>query len=139
MVTVFEPAGKLVGTDWLPHVSAIIRVERNVFIRNAATGLLRHSTETAFHVANTPITAARAAEAIRAHWRIETPSHYTRDVTFGEDRSRIRTNPGVFARLRSFAFNILKANQISTLAQDRYRAALAGIDYLLGLVASSQR
>jgi len=28
----------------------------------------------------------------------------------GEDRSRIRTNPGVFARLHSFAFNILKAN-----------------------------
>jgi len=25
----------------------------------------------------------------------------------GEDRSRIRSNPGVFARLRSFAFNIL--------------------------------
>ena len=139
MVTVFEPAGKLAGTDWHPHVSAIIRVERDVFTRNAATGLLRHSAETAFHVANTPITAARAAEAIRAHWRIEITSHYTRDVTFGEDRSRIRTNPGVFARLRSFAFNILKANQVSTLAQDRYRAALAGIDYLLGLVASSQR
>jgi hypothetical protein len=49
----------------------------------------------------------------------------------GEDRSRIRTNPGVFARLRSFAFNILKANRTNTLSQDRYRAALAGIDNLL--------
>jgi hypothetical protein len=53
----------------------------------------------------------------------------------GEDRSRIRTNPGVFARLRSFAFNILKVNQTSTLSQDRYRAALAGIDSLLSLIA----
>ncbi len=52
----------------------------------------------------------------------------------GEDRSRIRTNPGVFARLRSFAFNILKANKANTLSQDRYRAALAGIDYLLSLI-----
>jgi predicted transposase YbfD/YdcC len=137
VVTVFEPAGKLADTDWHPHVSAIIRVERSVFVRNAATGLLRHSAETGFYVANTPITAPRAAQAIRAHWRIETTSHSTRDVTFGDDRSRIRTNPGVFARLRSFAFNILKANQVSTLAQDRYRAALAGFDYLLGLVASS--
>ncbi|MEE3504173.1 hypothetical protein [Acidiphilium acidophilum] len=62
-------------------------------------------------------------------------SHYTRDVTMGEDRSRIRTNPGVFARLRSFAFNILKVNQTSTLSQDRYRAALAGFDSLLSLIA----
>ena len=57
----------------------------------------------------------------------------------GEDRSRIRTNPGVFARLRSFAFNILKANRTDTLSQDRYRAALADIDSLLSLVTSQQR
>jgi hypothetical protein len=55
----------------------------------------------------------------------------------GEDRSRIRTNPSVFARLRSFAFNILKANRTGTLSQDRYRAALAGIDCVLGFIAVS--
>lgn len=93
--------------------------------------MLHHSTETAFYVSNTPVTAIRAAEAIRAHWGIENTSHHSRDVTMGEDRSRIRTNPGVFARLRSFAFNILKANRTNTLSQDRYRAALAGIDNLL--------
>ncbi len=37
----------------------------------------------------------------------------------------------MFARLRSFAFNILKSNKTSTTSQDRYRAALAGIDKLL--------
>jgi hypothetical protein len=72
---------------------------------------------------------------IRGHWKIETTSHYSRDVTLGEDKSRIRTNPGVFARLRSFAFNILKSNKTSTLCQDRYRAALAGIDNLLEVLA----
>jgi hypothetical protein len=65
--------------------------------------------------------------------------HYSRDVTFGEDKSRIRTNPGVFARLRSFAFNILKSDKTSTLCQDRYRAALAGIDNLLEVLAIPQR
>jgi SRSO17 transposase len=53
--------------------------------------------------------------------------------------SRIRTNPGVFARLRSFAFNILKANQTNTLSQDRYRAGLAGIKKLLSLTALRKR
>ena len=138
-VAVFDPAHKLADTDWHPHVAAIIRVEREVFSRSAATGLLRHSAETAFYVANTPLTAARAADAIRAHWRVENTSHHSRDVTLGEDRSRIRTNPGVFARLRSFAFNILKANRTDTLNQDRYRAGLVGIKELLRMLVVSQR
>ena len=137
VVTVFDPAGKLADIDWHPHVVAIIRVERDVFARNTRTGLLHRSTETAFYVSNRSVTAVRAAEAIRAHWRIETTSHYSRDVTLGEDRSRIRTNPGVFARLRSFGFNILKANKTGTLSQDRYRAALAGIGNMLKILAIS--
>jgi hypothetical protein len=129
-----DPAGKLARTDWHPHVAAIIKVKRNVFSRNPATGMLRQSTETAFYISNAPLSAVRAAHAIREHWRIETTSHYSRDVTMAEDRSRIRSNPGVFARLRSFAFNILKANRTDTLSQDRYRAALTGIKGLLRLI-----
>ena len=135
----FDPANKLADTEWHPYVATIIRVERDVYTRNAKTGLLRHSAEMAFYVSNKPVTATRAAKAIRAHWKIENTSHYSRDVTLGEDRSRIRTNPGVFARLRSFAFNILKANQTDTLSQDRYRASLAGIKKLLSLTAIRKR
>ena len=75
--------------------------------------------------------------ATRGHWGIEN-THYTRDVTMGEDASRIRSNSGVFARLRSFAYNILKANRIGTLAQDRYRAALGGLGRLLKLLDVDQ-
>ena len=85
---------------------------------------------------------AHRGKRSRCHSRpleIETTSHYSRDVTFGEDKSRIRTNPGVFARLRSFAFNILKSNKTSTLCQDRYRAALAGIENLLEVLAIPER
>ena len=136
-VTIFDPANTLADTDWHPHVAAVIRVERSVYTRNAKTGLLRHAAETAFYVSNTPMTATRAAEAVRAHGRIENTAHHSRDVTLGEDRSRIRTNPGVFARLRSFAFNILKANRTDTLSQDRYRAGLAGIGKPLRTLAVS--
>lgn len=133
-VSTFDPADALAATEWQAHVKTIIRVERRVFTRNARTGLLAEATETAFYICNAPLTAARAADAIRAHWTIETTSHYSRDVTMGEDASRIRCNPAVFARLRSFAFNVLKANKRGTLAQDRYRAALAGFDNLLGML-----
>ena len=70
-VSVFDPADKFVDSDWHPHVAAVICVEREVFTRNSKTGLLRHTTETAFYVSNTPVAAARAAEAIRGHWGIE--------------------------------------------------------------------
>ena len=113
----------------------MIRVERDVLTRSAKTGLWQRSTETALYLATTAISAVRAASAIRDHWTIENTSHYSRDVTLGEDRSRIRTNPGVFARLRSFAFNILKANRTDTLSQDRYRAGLAGVKKLLRMLA----
>src|SRR6202012_4700532 len=56
-VSVFDPADKLADTDWHAHIAAVIRGERDVFIRDARTRLLRYTTETAFSVANTPLTA----------------------------------------------------------------------------------
>ena len=47
------------------------------------------------------------ASGSEAHWRIENGSHYVRDVAFAEDASRIRKNPDIVARLRSFAYNLL--------------------------------
>src|ERR1019366_112785 len=67
-------------------------------------GSANRTAMTAYYISNTKITAERAAQAIRAHWTIETPSHYPHDVTMGEAPPRIRSNPGVFARLRSFAY-----------------------------------
>jgi hypothetical protein len=65
--------------------------------------------------------------------------HYTRDVTFLEDKSRIRRNPGIFARVRSFAYNILRRNQANTFNQDSYAAALGGLDAVFALVVSQER
>ena len=65
-----------------------------VFTRTVLSGLWHWSTETAFHVSNTKLAAVDAADAIRDHWKIETTSHYSRDITFGEDKSPIRAPPG---------------------------------------------
>ncbi len=138
-VTVFDAAHAFADSEWSALVGAVIRVERDVLTRSASTGRWRRSTETACHLASSAITADRAASAIRDHRKIENTSHYSRDVTMGEDRSRIRINPGVFARLRSFAFNILKANRRGSLSQDRYRAAIAGLASMLNLLRIPQR
>ncbi|WP_370655786.1 ISAs1 family transposase [Paracraurococcus lichenis] len=138
-VAVFDAATAFTDTEWASLIGAVIRIERDVLTRSAKTGLWTRSSETAFYLATAAIPAVRAASAIRDHWKIENTSHYTRDVTMGEDRSRIRCNPGIFARLRSFAFNILKASLRSSLPQDRYRAAIGGVDYLLGLLDIPER
>jgi predicted transposase YbfD/YdcC len=102
-VSVFAPADKLANSEWQPHVASIIRVKRSTLTRITRTGLWQRSSEIALYVSNAVLTATCSAEIVRGHWRIENTSHYSRDVTMGEDASRIRTNPGIFARLRSFA------------------------------------
>jgi hypothetical protein len=101
-VAVFDARPAVTGTEWQPHVKAIIAVERRVLTFKPATGLWTSSFECAFYLSNRPVRAA----------------------------SRIRRAPGIFARLRSFAYNILRFNQSDTIAQDRYAAALGGIEAL---------
>jgi hypothetical protein len=132
-VAVFDAAPAVVGTEWEPYVAAVIQVERLVNAFQPATGLWKTSAETSFYVSNRPIDGNHAAVAIRKHWGIENRLHYTRDVTLREDASRIRKNPGVFARMRSFAYNILRFNQSDTIAQDRYAAALGGLKSLFSM------
>ena len=136
MVEVFPAASAVAGTEWKPLIKQTVRVTRDVLHRNAKTGLWRSTSEVAYFVANSATSARQASTAIRGHWHIENTLHYTRDVTFREDHSRIRHNPGIFARLRSFAYNILQRNRTSTFSQERYAAALGGLDALLKLCVS---
>ena len=133
IIAVFDPAPAVVGTEWEPYVAAVIQVERTVHAFQPATGLWKTSDETSFYLSNRLIDANNAAFAIRKHWGIENKLHYTRDVTLREDASRIRKNPGIFARMRSFAYNILRFNQSDTIAQDRYAAALGGLKSILSM------
>jgi hypothetical protein len=133
IVGVFDAATAVKNTEWAPYVKAIIQVERKVLTFQPASGLWKESRETSFYLSNRPLQAKQAADAIRKHWGIENGLHYVRDVTLREDASRIRTNPGIFARLRSFAYNILRFNQHGTIAQDRYAAALGGFDALASM------
>ena len=115
------------------------RKDRGHNVRQADTGFWKPSLETSIYLSNRKVVAQIAADAIRTHWAIENRSHYTRDVTFREDASRIRTNPGIVARLRSIAYNVLRCNQSETMPQDRFAAALGGLDAVLAMVFSRER
>lgn len=38
----------------------------------------------------------------------------------GEDKSRVRTNPHILAKLRSFALNILRANDVENASLELF-------------------
>jgi len=54
----------------------------------------------------------------RGHWGIENRSHYVRDVTFGEDATRIRKGhaPQTLASLRNALLTHLRAQGITNIA-----------------------
>jgi len=112
-------------TAWEPLIKTVLRLERTVCRRNPATGLCKQKTETVFWVSSVAGPTPQQWNAwIRSHWRIENGSHYVRDVAFAEDASRIRRNPDIVARLRSFAYNLLRAKGCDNIRNARWRAAI---------------
>ena len=78
----------------------------------------------AYYLCSHQYSADVATTIIREHWHCENRNHYVRDVSLGEDASRIRTRPGVFARLRSFSLNILRFNKVRNVKAALFENAL---------------
>ena len=77
--------------------------------------------------------------AIRGHWGIENQLHWSLDVSFAEDDSRIRKSHGAenLSRLRRIALNRLQ-QETSRKVGIKTKRLIAGWDhdYLLGLLTS---
>jgi predicted transposase YbfD/YdcC len=123
LVETFDGAGRL-GPDWDGLIVTAARVTRLTWHKNTKTGLWRQTNEISVYACQISLSATDAGAAIRQHWGIENRSHYVRDVSFFEDLSRIRSKPGHFARCRSFALNILRANAITNVSRELYINAL---------------
>ena len=116
---------------WQALISCVARVSRLTYIKNTRTGLWATREEVGYYY---PCQVRHGAKilggAIRAHWGIENRAHYVRDVTLGEDASRIRTRPGIMARIRSVALNVLRANGVQNISLALYANAVS-FDQLL--------
>jgi hypothetical protein len=124
-LTVFPVKAWFRHTPWETLIKTVLRLERTVHKRNPATGRLAKTNETVFWISSLDgITPEIWSEWIRGHWQIENGSHYVRDAAFAEDASRIRKNPDIVARLRSFAYNLIRASGEPNVQNARYRATL---------------
>jgi predicted transposase YbfD/YdcC len=98
------------------------------------------SVEQRFSLTSLPPEAPQFAQAVRKHWGIENKLHWTLDVTFREDQSRLRTGHGAenFAVLRHLALNLLR-QEPSPKSMPRKRLACAlNPDYLLKVSLGEQ-
>jgi predicted transposase YbfD/YdcC len=105
-------------------VKAVVKVDRKRRVFETKTKSWKNSDETSFYIATTVLRAQVFGQAIRNHWGIENSNHYVRDVTMGEDKSRIRINPHIFAKLRSFALNILRRNNVQNVSMELFNNGL---------------
>ena len=112
-------------SEWEGLFSTLICVKRQRSRKNTKSKQWEITEETAWFLSTCPLNAQEAAEAIRGHWGIENRSHHVRDTAFAEDTSRIRKNPTIVARLRSFALNICRAHNAPNISLALYENALS--------------
>jgi hypothetical protein len=94
--------------------------------------------EVAYAITSVPRSQADAQRLLawwRGHWGIENGLHYVRDVTFGEDASRIRTRsaPENMATVRNAAIGLLRRLGESNIAAALRKNALKLNDLLTKL------
>ncbi len=104
-----------VSAEVVPHLAwpgaaQVARIERIREIGGKA------SLETAYIV--TSLTAAEASperllELSRGHWAIENRLHYVRDVSFNEDRCRVRSAARALAIIRNLVLYLIRAQGMS--------------------------
>ncbi len=102
-------------SDYLawPGVAQVCKIERVVWRKGRRTHEVRYAITSL-----TAASAARLLQLIRGHWQIENRLHYIRDVTLGEDASRIRTRaaPRVMAALRNAVLGLLRQHGWQNIA-----------------------
>ncbi len=89
---------------------------------------IAESDHVTYFISSLPPTAKRVAQHVHSHWSIENSLHWTLDVTFTEDRSRIRRGnaPEVMASLRRLALSLLKRDTSLPKHSIRAKRLVAG-------------
>ena len=120
------------GQSW-PELRSVIKV---VGHRDTDQGA---AVQARYYISSLDSSAERLLAAIRAHWSIENSLHWSLDVTFREDQSRIRNEnaPQNMATLRQISHNLLKREtSLKVGIQGKRLQAGWKEDYLLKVLRS---
>jgi predicted transposase YbfD/YdcC len=101
--------------DWLAQKPQWSGLKTIAMIEETREYKGKTSIDRRFFISSLPADAEKIAKAVRAHWAIENNLHWTLDVVFHEDNSRVRKDhaPENMAIVRHFSLNILQKAQPS--------------------------
>jgi predicted transposase YbfD/YdcC len=114
-------------------LKTIIRVTSYRHIRKGHYLFIKKPT-TRYYISSLDESVEAFAQRIRDYWHIENKVHYVRDVTQGEDASRIRVHPlpNLFSLARNLALNLYRHYGFVNMAEAQRRAG-QGLNLLKSL------
>ena len=124
----------LEGREEWEGLRSVVFVESERFVGETLT------VEERYYLSSLPADAKLLNQAARSHWAVENSLHWVLDVTFQEDRSRIRKEnaPENFGLLRRLALCLLKREKTSKRSIKGKRLQAAWDDtYLLRVLCGS--
>jgi predicted transposase YbfD/YdcC len=114
--------------DWV-GLKQVIKVHR--IVRDNG----EQREENAYFISSLQSNALLYYDVIRSHWQIENSLHWVKDVTLGEDDSKIRTQdaPQNISTIKNIALNIFRKNNYTNIAQAK-RLVANSIEKLVELI-----
>lgn len=111
----FAVAGRL-PPERQTVIACAARIPLLSWCKDTGAGLWQSRRETAYYVSKIELTTEHFGRGPR-HSGIEDRAHHVRDRILGEDTSRIRCHPGIFARTRSLASKILRSYDVPNVSE----------------------
>jgi predicted transposase YbfD/YdcC len=123
------------GAPRFPQLTTIAMVESRIERGD------KIETERRSYISSRGLSAAAFADAARGHWAIENKLHWILDVTFNEDRSRLRVGHGAknMAVVRHFALNLVRQVDDKRSIKRRRKRASWDPQYLLEILGTRRR
>jgi predicted transposase YbfD/YdcC len=114
-----------------PNISRLIAIETISTRENKKT-----TADFRYYISNSNKSPEFLAHSIRNHWAVENGLHWVLDVTFDEDRSRIRDAVAAqnMSALRKFTLNILRKDSKKISLKAKRKLAGWSESYLLSLL-----
>jgi predicted transposase YbfD/YdcC len=118
------------GAPRFPQLTTIAMVESHIERGD------KIETEQRSYISSRALSAAAFADGARGHWGIENNLHWTLDVTFKEDQSRLRAGHGAknMAVVRHFALNLVRQVADKRSIKRRRKCAAWDPKYLLDIL-----
>src|SRR5919199_1805077 len=129
-----QPWSRPRSTGCRRSTSGLAAIGKVIRIRETAA---KTTTETAYYLLSTALSAERFNAVVRQHWSIENRLHWRLDVVMNEDQDRTRMDNGPqnLAVLRHMALNVMQKDGSKESLRGKFQRAGWDNAYLSRLLA----